>query len=905
MITEAIDTPPDDEESRSESWEVQNRRKLDSAARITLSVADGLAGDPGTASSLRTLSAIAFGLDGNHVSARITGLRVLDSPGVDPTDILALGVGCPLLASECASRLSDDSLATEALVAATACLGGDDAAADRIKVLANEFYVQRRRPGLALMMGCALRGFEVSVNLRFDRVLNEAAFTLKSSVLANLVASGRPLALPAQRDALQIAGFLENARGSLVSLPTGAGKTLVGLLSLASQLQSSTDIGVFLAPYHSIRRQVVAAAARLFGSSVEVVTGVDAGRLQRRARVLVDTPEGFDYRVRRSAALRDRIRGVVFDEAHLLGDSSRGLLTDGVLTRLRMSRLPGERPKITLLSAVLDSQESLVAWLSEGGSPATEAESRWRPAARRVGIWVQDGTLEWIRIEGSVSGSRGIRTIAKEQVSPAATRLPAAGKYRPGNERMSLCDDNVSRLAVALFARRPENTLVVVGTRTRARSVARRISGALERVPAGNVPARTALATLVRERYPVFSDLVALVERGVAYHTAVLPVALRGEIERACEKGAIQFVCATTSLAEGADLPFGRCILADWMRIGDGGERRTYKPALWKNIAGRCGRPGTHIEGETIVVEVTPPDDFATNLRRRNALGRMLGGFVTVESALRSNGDNVALTSEQLVGQALAAVAENPNLDDSHLALVDGLLATRIGGAVVAQRARSTVETRLLGGQAPLVTRNSPLQLTPLGKAIVGSAVLPRTAELIVESLEKEPSATSIETLCLQILIASSGSVELVSSRLPDVVRGQSVQNLWVRPGEFPEVVSLWFAGGSVGEILVALSAKKGRANALGRAQLMGWLSTGDDVDDGAWARRYEKLQDFLHDVFVQFLPRALTAVESVVREGVVQPLWTFELQSAVDFVGTRAREWREYSEPWESAQRA
>src|SRR5439155_12137594 len=61
-------------------------------------------------------------------------------------------------------------------------------------------------------------------------------------------------------------------------------------------------------------------------------------------------------------------------------------------------------------------------------------------------------------------------------------------------------------------------------------------------------------------------------------------------------------VAATTTLAEGVDLPFRCTILVDWL-TWQGTEQRPIPSLLFRNVAGRCGRAGVFTEGDTIIFD--------------------------------------------------------------------------------------------------------------------------------------------------------------------------------------------------------------------------------------------------------------------------------------------------------------
>src|SRR5262249_34936864 len=114
---------------------------------------------------------------------------------------------------------------------------------------------------------------------------------------------------------------------------------------------------------------------------------------------------------------------------------------------------------------------------------------------------------------------------------------------------------------------------------------------------------------LSREMY---SDVPmrALLKHRIAYHHAGLPPRVRIAVEEAIRARMIDFVFATTTLAEGVNFPFSTVIvqalaLREAPEKGRGARYHPVTPRSFWNIAGRAGRPGVDREGQAILFEPT------------------------------------------------------------------------------------------------------------------------------------------------------------------------------------------------------------------------------------------------------------------------------------------------------------
>ncbi|WP_237310536.1 hypothetical protein [Streptomyces sp. AMCC400023] len=92
--------------------------------------------------------------------------------------------------------------------------------------------------------------------------------------------------------------------------------------------------------------------------------------------------------------------------------------------------------------------------------------------------------------------------------------------------------------------------------------------------------------------------LINLVLHGIAYHHAGLPTPILRQIERLSARKLMRVVCATTTVAEGADLPFRAVVLPHMNFHGEPLSRD-----LYLNIIGRAGRAGVSIEGLVFILD--------------------------------------------------------------------------------------------------------------------------------------------------------------------------------------------------------------------------------------------------------------------------------------------------------------
>ena len=110
----------------------------------------------------------------------------------------------------------------------------------------------------------------------------------------------------------------------------------------------------------------------------------------------------------------------------MIGNDQRGIRLEGILTRLRLAEVRGERvPRFVLLSAVLSNADALANWI--GIEPTNIIRGTWRPSAKRLLRWTEDGTL---RLH---AGDDPLRDIPSEVLGETPLPWPNAYFYSTSN----------------------------------------------------------------------------------------------------------------------------------------------------------------------------------------------------------------------------------------------------------------------------------------------------------------------------------------------------------------------------------------------------------------------------------------------------------------------------------------
>ncbi len=191
---------------------------------------------------------------------------------------------------------------------------------------------------------------------------------------------------PIQQKAVQ-AGLLEGT-SLLVCAPTASGKTLVGTMAIAKQLEQGKVI--YLVPLKALGAEKYKEYRRwLEGTpySVALSTGDNEfdGKILAQSNLLLLTTEKLDSLLRERLPWLTDVKAVIIDEIHLLNDPSRGPTLEIIITLLKMII----KPQIIGLSATIGNPQALAAWLE-----AELVQDTWRPVELQQGIHYND-TVEF------------------------------------------------------------------------------------------------------------------------------------------------------------------------------------------------------------------------------------------------------------------------------------------------------------------------------------------------------------------------------------------------------------------------------------------------------------------------------------------------------------------------------
>jgi hypothetical protein len=453
-------------------------------------------------------------------------------------------------------------------------------------------------------------------------------------------------------------GFLSPGRSSVLTFPTGAGKTTITELRIAAELLRGRKV-VYLAPTRALVDQVAEELSeRLAPISESVVRGrfiEDFGE-NAAGRVFVQTPEQCLAYLSFEEDAHTELGLIVVDEAHQISgelpatDGSKRVpgrrSIDAMWTLLSLlQRSP--RSDVVLISAMVRNGKELSDWLSVATQrPASLLELPWKPTRQVRGVVVYEaGEIERLRSalaeRKRARGAGRPRTADKSDVSGTPVGLfchtqvwatnSSFAKFPilPESVPLSVNDywgitanrNQVGGLLLGAMAKAGMRPIVFSQQIGWTESVAKTGASALASDGVGEVSVTAQEQALFRAAAVELGDVrhVEGVSGGrIGVHHGLLLWPERAAVESAFrrEDGLLGLV-ATPTVAQGINLPAEAVIIAGDDRWTGGMDEGSMQPLAVHellNAAGRAGRAGHYAHG--IVIDL--PGKILTVSQREN-----------------------------------------------------------------------------------------------------------------------------------------------------------------------------------------------------------------------------------------------------------------------------------------------
>lgn len=190
-------------------------------------------------------------------------------------------------------------------------------------------------------------------------------------------------------------GYLDVGVSSIITFPTGAGKTTLSELKIASTLLIGKRV-VYLVPTHALETQVKQTLAKLTDRIESVVSNRDGefsmfDDEENESKIMVMTPEHCLTMVNVSPEKFVEVGLVVFDEFHLIHNAHEDVraLNSMILLTTLYSLIPDT--DYCFLSAMVKNGGEIANWVSsQTKRPCVLLDEPWKPTSQLQGCLVYD-----------------------------------------------------------------------------------------------------------------------------------------------------------------------------------------------------------------------------------------------------------------------------------------------------------------------------------------------------------------------------------------------------------------------------------------------------------------------------------------------------------------------------------
>ena len=389
-------------------------------------------------------------------------------------------------------------------------------------------------------------------------------------------------------------------RSIILSLPTSSGKTLIAEYKILQALNVFKQSGgwvAYVVPTKSLINQIYARFKQdlsSIGIQVEKASGAveidgfEYGLIDNKGDntnfdILVTTYEKLDLLIRQGLGTTDKRPLVltIVDEAHNIGDKSRGLHLEMLLSTIKNDC---KEVNFLLLTPDIPNANQIADWLGgERGYTVNLELDWWQPNERVIGALIVDGKQKDYSITlqtlNTVKGSYAI-----------SEKIPIIDNIRENKKNFN------SKIKIVQITSKhvlnTENPIIILAAEVNETfQIADYLYNSL--IDNVNNEEIKLLQKFVKAELGENFPLVQYLDKGIAIHSSAIPDDIRQLIELLMEKGKLKVLVATTTIAQGINFPVSAVIMGSYNYPFQG---PMPSRDFW-NIAGRVGRVGQHNMG--------------------------------------------------------------------------------------------------------------------------------------------------------------------------------------------------------------------------------------------------------------------------------------------------------------------
>lgn len=427
--------------------------------------------------------------------------------------------------------------------------------------------------------------------------------------------------LPPQRRTLAEKGLLGSSRRAVVvSLPTSSGKTLIAqfrILQALNQFDDQEGWVAYIAPTRALVNQVTRQLRKDFSPLNIVVEQLSPAlefdnieiellkenQQDAKFRVLVTTPEKLDLMLKQGweEKIGRPLTLVVVDEAHNINSDYRGLKLELLLATINNE---SKYAQFLLLTPFINNAKEVARWLGGSNSEDVSLGLDWQPNDRVIGVVkpVQGQQLNRRSFDYSLDFEM-IHTSRDTLALNESFSFPS--NHKVANSYSKASDQGHVAAMAASYLKKRGPVIVMHSSPTNVWSLAKKIKKGEVKLSTIHEDIALVQKYLLLELGADF-PLIDLLEYGIGIHHSGLPEEVRQLIEWLFENERLNYLVATTTIAQGINFPVSGVVLASHQYPSKTKAPINMPPEDFWNIAGRAGRVS---QGQLGVIALAAKDD--------------------------------------------------------------------------------------------------------------------------------------------------------------------------------------------------------------------------------------------------------------------------------------------------------
>ena len=404
-------------------------------------------------------------------------------------------------------------------------------------------------------------------------------------------------------------------RSGVIQMPTSSGKTTSVSLAIQSAfLSKRTSIVIVVAPFRALCKEIMFDMEKFFEfdeniaitefSDIPEPSEIELATSELMVKkIFVMTPEKLAYILKHNTEIIESINMIVFDEAHLFDDESRGTGYELLLTTIN-SYLKLDAQKI-LVSAVISNAEQLNAWINKEGIVITNNTIKTSEKTVAFNSFISTNVNNTYSNLHFVEPSKNLE---EEFYVPRVVQIKELKKIGRETKQRYFPDFKSNKQdvgiyyaiklikngSIAIFCSKKDivNKILLRFIELKGRGVSIDDFNSLS-----DEAERSKIANLIGEHLGENNLYVAALNGIVGHHSGV-PNGVRISEEYALKKSLIRCVVCTSTLAQGVNLPIKYLIVSSVYQ-----SKQVIKVRDFHNLIGRTARAGKETEGTIILTE--------------------------------------------------------------------------------------------------------------------------------------------------------------------------------------------------------------------------------------------------------------------------------------------------------------